>query len=343
MAQQTPEVQDPPVMAQQTSEVQDPPVMAQQTSEVQDHPLVAQQTPEVLDPPLVAQPTPEVQDPQLIAQKGQDTLASTSMEERPVRLRKRGWQLTTPYTDPYKPKRARSVAHKFKPNEPVAAEMLAEYVTFKEDPTGRREVDVKVIVDVPWSFNLSPTTLFWKTRYEHLEAYLKIVRKHQRMFPEVYQQNVNIIDPYLYFYMLIWWEQLMPAGTTDKPFLEWPVISYKWTKEQLAWARGNKDDGCRPWKEVDTLLIPMNVGGGHWLMASVELTLRSIRLYDPWQQEVQYKFRNQQVACLRYSLPLMLNQIGFYKKRRGKNTTMSPEPFHMVVVSKHNIPQQKTG
>ncbi|KAK3177765.1 hypothetical protein Dsin_033217 [Dipteronia sinensis] len=211
------------------------------------------------------------------------------MEERPVRLRKRGWQLTTPYTDPYKPKRARSVAHKFKPNEPVAAEMLAEYVTFKEDPTGRREVDVKVIVDVPWSFNLSPTTLFWKTRYEHLEAYLKIVRKRQRMFPEVYQQNVNIIDPYLYFYMLIWWEQLMPAGTMDKPFLEWPVISYKWTKEQLAWARGNKDDGCRPWKEVDTLLIPMNVGGGHWLMASVELTLRSIRLYDPWQQEVQYK------------------------------------------------------
>ncbi|KAK3227239.1 hypothetical protein Dsin_007101 [Dipteronia sinensis] len=91
------------------------------------------------------------------------------------------------------------------------------------------------------------------------------------------------------------------------------------------------------------LLIPMNVGGGHWLMASVELTLRSIRLYDPWQQEVQYEIRNQQVACLRYSLPLMLNQIGFYKKRRGKNTTMSPEPFHMVVVSKHNIPQQKTG
>ncbi|KAK3229279.1 hypothetical protein Dsin_001160 [Dipteronia sinensis] len=287
MAQQTPEVQDPPMMAQQTSEVQDHPLVAQQTPEVQDPPLVAQQTPEVQDPPLVAQPTPEVQDPQLIAQKGRDTLASTSMEEIPVRLRKRGWQLTTPYTDPCKTKRARSAAHKFKPNEQVAAEMLAEYVTFKEDPTERCDVDVKVIVDVPWFVQFeSNNTVLEDT---HLEAYLKIVRKRQRMFPEVYQQNVNIIDPYLY------------------------------------------------------LLIPMYVGGGHWLMASVELTLRSIRLYDPWQQEVQYEIRNQQVACLRYSLPLMLNQIGFYKKRRGKNTTMSPEPFHVVVVSKHNIPQQKTS
>ncbi|KAK2662123.1 hypothetical protein Ddye_000697 [Dipteronia dyeriana] len=120
----------------------------------------------------------------------------------------------------------------------------------------------------------------------HLKAYLKIVRKRQRMFPEVYQQNVNIIDPYIY-------DKLMSAGTRDKPFLEWPVLSYKWIDEQLAWARGNNEDGCRPWKEVDTLFIPVNARGGHWLMARVELTLRSIRLYDPWQHEVQYEIQNE--------------------------------------------------
>ncbi|KAK2655027.1 hypothetical protein Ddye_008079 [Dipteronia dyeriana] len=88
---------------------------------------------------------------------------------------------------------------------------------------------------------------------KHLEAYLKIVRKRQHMFPEVYQQNVNIIDPYLYSYMVNWWDKLMPARTRDKPFLEWPVLSYKWTDEQLAWASGNNEDGCRPWKEVNTV------------------------------------------------------------------------------------------
>ena len=37
------------------------------------------------------------------------------------------------------------------------------------------------------------------------------------------------------------------------------------------------------------LLIPVNVGGGHWLMAKVELTLRSIRLYDPIGSQLSTK------------------------------------------------------
>ncbi|KAK2642787.1 hypothetical protein Ddye_024550 [Dipteronia dyeriana] len=169
-----------------------------------------------------------------MAEKAQDTMGSTSMNFRLVRLRKRGWQLTTPYTDPCRPKRARSASHKFKPDEPVDAEMLAEYLKFKEDPTG----------------------------------------------------SCNFVQLKLQSYMVNWWDKLMHVGTRDTPFLEWPVLSYKWTNEQLAWARENNEDSCRPWKEVDTLLIPVNTGGGHWLMARVELTLRSIRLYDPWQQEV---------------------------------------------------------
>ncbi|TXG69532.1 hypothetical protein EZV62_004467 [Acer yangbiense] len=98
--------------------------------------------------------------------------------------------------------------------------------------------------------------------------------------------------------MVNWWEQMMPAETTDKPFEEWPVLFYKWTAEQIAWAREKNVSGYHPWNEVDTLLILVNVGGGHWLMAKVELTLRSIRLYDLWGQEVEYQVCNQQVACL---------------------------------------------
>ena len=137
-----------------------------------------------------------------------------------------------------------------------------------------------------------------------------------------------------------WWEQMMPAGTMDKSFEEWLVLSYKWTVEQIARARGKNDSGCCPWNEVDTvcydtnginlflnenwemvfiysfyilplillfilfclywiqLLIPVNVRGSHWLMAKVELTLRSIRLYDPVGQPVEYQVCNQQLACL---------------------------------------------
>ena len=58
--------------------------------------------------------------------------------------------------------------------------------------------------------------------------------------------------------MVNWWGQMMHAGTTDKPFEEWPVLSYKWTAEQIAWARGKNDGGCRPWNEVDTACYDTN-------------------------------------------------------------------------------------
>ena len=72
------------------------------------------------------------------------------------------------------------------------------------------------------------------------------------------------------------------------------------------------------------LLIPVNAGDDHWLMAKVELTLRSIRLYDSWEQEVEYQVRNQQVACLRWFLPSMLNQIGFQNFVRKSMSPRTP-------------------
>ncbi|KAK0595016.1 hypothetical protein LWI29_002583 [Acer saccharum] len=230
---------DPPVglqnSAENSAEVQDPPVGQQNSAEVQDPPVGIQNSPNVQDPPLMAQQTSKVQDPPVNC--------------RPVRLRKRGWQQTTPYTDPCKPKRAKSASHKFKPDEKVDAEVLADYVTFKEEPNGRRDVDIQLIVDVPWFVQFESNNSILEDT--HLDAYLKIVRKRQRMFLEVYQQNVNIIDLYFYTNMVNWCEEMMPAGTTDKHSEEWPVLSYKWTAEQIAWARGKNVGGCRPWNEVD--------------------------------------------------------------------------------------------
>ncbi|KAK0592588.1 hypothetical protein LWI29_021778 [Acer saccharum] len=264
------EVQDPPVVPQNSAEVQDPPMGQQNSAEVQDPPAGQQNSAEVQDPPVGIQNSPNVQDPPLMAQQT-SKVQDPPVNCRPVRLRKRGWQQTTPYTDPCKPKRAKSASHKFKPDEKVDVEVLADYVAFKEEPNGRRDVDIQLIVDVPWF-----------VQFESNNSFL--------------EDTINMVK---------WWEEMMLAGTTDKPSEELPVLSYKWTAEQIAWARGKNVGGCRPWNEVDTLLIPVNVGGGHWLMAKVGLTLRSIRLYDPVGQPDEYQVRNQQLAYLSEKNPFV--------------------------------------
>ena len=145
MAQQSAEVQHPTVGLQKTPEVQDPLRGLQNTPEVQDPTVGLQNSPgeqqhsaEVQDPPGEQQPSEELQDrPVMPQQTPQVQDQDAAVICRPVRLRKRGWQQTTPYTDPCKPKRAKSAAHKFKPDKKVDAEMLADYIEFKEDPTRR--------------------------------------------------------------------------------------------------------------------------------------------------------------------------------------------------------------
>ncbi|KAK0578292.1 hypothetical protein LWI29_008115 [Acer saccharum] len=210
--QNSAEVQDPPVGLQNSAKVQDPPVGQQNSVEVQDPPVGIQNSPNVQDPPLMAQQTSKVQDPPVNC--------------RPVRLWKRGWQQTTPYTDPCKPKRAKSASHKFKPDEKVDAEVLADYVAFKEEPNGRRDVDIQLIVDVPWFVQFESNN-------------------------SILEDTTNMVK---------WWEEMMPARTTDKPSEEWPVLSYKWTAEQIAWARGKNVGGCRSWNEVDTVCQSQLVG-----------------------------------------------------------------------------------
>ncbi|KAK0594918.1 hypothetical protein LWI29_001801 [Acer saccharum] len=119
---------------------------------------------------------------------------------------------------------SKQASHKFKPDEKVDAEVLADYVAFKEEPNGRRDVDIQLIVDVPWF-----------VQFESNNSFL--------------EETTNMVK---------WWEEMMPAGTTDKPSEEWPVLSYKWTAEQIAWARGKNVGGCRPWNEVDTICYDTN-------------------------------------------------------------------------------------
>ncbi|KAK4856052.1 hypothetical protein QYF36_013608 [Acer negundo] len=109
-------------------------------------------------------------------------------------------------------------------------------------------------------------------------------------------------------------EHLLMAQQTFK--VQEPLLMAQLTsKVQDPLVMGSTSMNYRPVRLRKQLLISVNAGGDHWLIAKMELTLRSIRLYDPWGQEVKYQVRNQQVAYLQWFLPSMLNQIGFYKKR----------------------------
>ncbi|KAK3198019.1 hypothetical protein Dsin_021434 [Dipteronia sinensis] len=123
-------------------------------------------------------------------------------------------------------------------------------------------------------------------------------------------------------YMYIQWVNLF--GDVDKPPTDtWSVLTHTWPKDTLIWACGLRKPGCRLWHKVNTLLVPCNVGRYHWIMAHIDLVSWSIHLYDPFQQKVPFDHRNKQVACLRWLLPSMLSQAGFYTNKRSDQPILS--------------------
>ena len=93
------------------------------------------------------------------------------------------------------------------------------------------------------------------------------------------------------------------------------------------------------------VMIPCNLGRTHWALASVDLTVGHIYLFDPWRQEVPLRHRKMQLACLRYFLPSMLHAVDFHRHRRRGDTTYREKnrPFTFFYVSADRVPQQTQG
>ena len=93
------------------------------------------------------------------------------------------------------------------------------------------------------------------------------------------------------------------------------------------------------------VLIPCNLGHHHWVLASVDLSEGKIYLLDLFRQEVTWDHMNKQVACLRWFIPSMLNQVGFHNNRREEDPTYrrSKRPFRMSIVVGPRVPQQQKG
>ncbi|KAK4854351.1 hypothetical protein QYF36_022649 [Acer negundo] len=205
-----------------------------------------------------------------------------------------------------------------------------------------RDVDLLEPVGVPW-FNRFQTNIM-ELEDTHMDVNLHILRKHQRYYSTVYGLRINILDSQFYSWLLNDWERLMGNGA-DKPHRSWSMFKHQWSAVDLAVVRGLVPAGTKPWNEVDVVLIPCNLGRTHWALASVDLTTGSIYLMDPFRQEVPFRHRKTQLACLQYFLPTMLHAVDFHgRRRRGDMTyTLQNKPFPLNIVSRDCVPQQDRG
>ncbi|KAI9177205.1 hypothetical protein LWI28_012320 [Acer negundo] len=150
--------------------------------------------------------------------------------------------------------------------------------------------------------------------------------------PWFHRFQTNIMELEDTSWLLNDWERLMGSGA-DKPRRSWSMFKHQWSADDLAVVRGLVPAGTKPWNEVDVAL------------ASVDLTTGSIYLMDPFRQEVPFRHRKTQLACLRYFLPSMLHALDFHgRRRRGDMTyTLQNKPFPLNIVSRDHVPQQDRG
>ncbi|KAI9201680.1 hypothetical protein LWI28_027328 [Acer negundo] len=224
--------------------------------------------------------------------------------QRQDRVRRAGWQQRTPYTDPCRPKRPRI--------RPQPAHVWAPHALIDPDHLAAYQAykrnSTGELRDVDL---LEPVGVPWFHRFQ--------------------TNTMELEDT----------ERLMGSGA-DKPRRSWSMFKHQWSAEELAVVRGLVPVGTKPWNEVDVVLIPCNLGRTHWALASVDLTTGSIYLMDPFRQEVPFRHRKMQLACLRYFLPSMLHALDFHgRRRRGDMTyTLQNKPFPLNIVSRDRVPQQ---
>ncbi|KAK3193086.1 hypothetical protein Dsin_024396 [Dipteronia sinensis] len=141
------------------------------------------------------------------------------------------------------------------------------------------------------------------------------------------------------------WRRIMPRDSVGKAPKNWSVLKYMWSPDNLITVRGLLPSENRPWHEVDAVLIPCNIGGQHWLMASVDLTVGKIHLLDLFRQEVPIQINKKQVAPLRWFLPSILHHVGFQDARPRGETMYEKRnrPFEVSMVSITYVPQQTRG
>ncbi|KAI9173953.1 hypothetical protein LWI28_009274 [Acer negundo] len=102
---------------------------------------------------------------------------------------------------------------------------------------------------------------------------------------------------------------------SNRPCTGWSSQKHNWSDEDLTVVRGQLPLENLPWHNVDSVLIPCNIGRTHWALANIDLTAGNIYLFDPYRQ-----------------------------RRRGDQTySKTTRAFTFYYVSADRVPQQATG
>ncbi|KAK2642038.1 hypothetical protein Ddye_023801 [Dipteronia dyeriana] len=165
----------------------------------------------------------------------------------------------------------------------VDGDQLKAYLAFKKNINGElRDIDLLEPVDTIWFHRM-------QTNFMDLDDKSYLEHQYKKMMPRDTRGEITTA----------WWN----------------VLRLWWKDDDLTTVLGGAPIGCRPWHEVDMVLIPCNIGCQHWLLVTVDLICGKMFIVDPWRQQVPVHIRKQQVAPLCWFVPSMLYQAGFYTVR----------------------------
>ncbi|KAK4838632.1 hypothetical protein QYF36_015209 [Acer negundo] len=123
-----------------------------------------------------------------------------------------------------------------RPHDLLDSDHFAAYQAYKRNTTGElRDVDIHLPVGVTWFQRFQ--TNFMELKDTYIDAYLLILWKRQRAYPNVYAQRVNVLDSQFYvnFYtswLDIQWGQMFDSGVATPP-KEWSLLKHEWHDNDL--------------------------------------------------------------------------------------------------------------
>ncbi|XP_060671927.1 uncharacterized protein LOC132803291 [Ziziphus jujuba] len=164
---------------------------------------------------------------------------------------------------------------------------------------------------------------------DHIDIILYFIRKRRFENEKMFTHKCAILD-------MLFWSSIKGRY----PIWEASRSTYSCDSTLCSYVHGKSPKLSAPWWRCDYVYIPVNNGGAHWLAACVDLKARHIDLYDPTMgnKYVQNKELDN-AECLKYMLPYLLRDGGYYEKNPDVLPTL--EPFTMTMIK--DAPRQDNG
>ena len=175
-------------------------------------------------------------------------------------------------------------------------------------------------------------TLIYVLCMKHIDVAFYYLRKKIKQYPNLEQRKVTTVDTFFSTKIAAMWK--VYKGAPEK--FEWGTC-----ETLLKIMLGLSIQCGSSWFDVNTLLIPMNLGSlQHWILVKLELTDWTIEVYDSMEHEGPHNQKVREgVQCLSMFIPMLADQISLFQHKPREPHGIHPIP---VTIMK-DIPQQGNG